>query len=370
MERVSTYEPERRGRGATLVIVLILLLLAPVFTPMANANPRQRCFVETGYCIQGRFLEYWEQHGGLPIFGYPLGPEVSEVSREDGRSYTVQWFERARFERHPENGRPYDVLLGRLGDDALLLQGRDWWREGREVGPKDECLWFEKTGHNVCDVAPGLGFWSYWRQHGLRSSALDSYGRSLALFGLPLSEARLEINPDDGQPYLIQWFERARFEEHVEQSGASRVLLGLLGNELRGRTTPRYLWPGAAPAGLVIQPRDTRADNSGFVIVLAQLGSGQPTARISGGPGFFSPPPRGPAVPVTVRGQTGWASTSGGISFITWTEHSWPYTVSGGLNQDELRALSEGMELLPLVRWRERLRTLAGAAGSSALALR
>jgi hypothetical protein len=29
----------------------------------------------------------------------------------------VQWFERARFELHPENPRPYDVLLGLLGNE-------------------------------------------------------------------------------------------------------------------------------------------------------------------------------------------------------------------------------------------------------------
>jgi hypothetical protein len=33
----------------------------------------------------------------------------------DGRMYLTQWFERARFEYHPENAAPYDVLLGRLG---------------------------------------------------------------------------------------------------------------------------------------------------------------------------------------------------------------------------------------------------------------
>jgi hypothetical protein len=352
-------------RAQLALIPLLVCALAPA--PRAGAQG-ERCFEETGLCISGRIRAYWEHNGGLSVFGFPITPlRMEDV---EGSTVQAQWFERTRLELHPENAPPYDVLLGRVGDDALLLQGRDWWREGREAGPKDDCLWFEKTGHNVCDVAPGLGFWSYWRQHGLRSSALESYRRSLALFGLPLTEARLEINPDDGQPYLIQWFERARFEYHVAPSGGSLVLLGLLGNELRGRTTPRYLWPGVAMQGLVVRPQDTRADNSGFVIVLTQPGRGQAGTRITGGPGFFSPPPHGPAVPVTVRGQPGTASTSGGISFIVWTENSWPYTVSGSLSQGELRALAEGMELLPLVRWQERLRALTRAAGSSALALR
>jgi hypothetical protein len=42
---------------------------------------------------------------------------VSEPQQEtiEGQTVLVQWFERARFEYHPENKAPYDVLLGRLG---------------------------------------------------------------------------------------------------------------------------------------------------------------------------------------------------------------------------------------------------------------
>ncbi len=37
----------------------------------------------------------------------------------DGKAYTVQYFERARFEWHPENPAPYDVLLGQFGRQIL-----------------------------------------------------------------------------------------------------------------------------------------------------------------------------------------------------------------------------------------------------------
>jgi hypothetical protein len=37
---------------------------------------------------------------------------------------TIQYFERARFEYHPENtGTPYDVLLGLLGSDTIRARG-------------------------------------------------------------------------------------------------------------------------------------------------------------------------------------------------------------------------------------------------------
>jgi hypothetical protein len=347
--------------GWIFLLSLLLLVTFPARSPAGSSGSApsdQLCFPETGQCISGRFLAFWQQNGGLPIFGYPITAARPEVSRETGGTYLTQWFERSRFEQHPENRAPYDVLLGRVGDDALLLQGRSWWSEGREPGPKDGCRWFEETGHNLCDVAPGLGFQSYWEQHGLRDLELGSDARSLALLGLPLSEARLEINPDDGQPYMIQWFERARFEYHAASAGDSQVLLGLLGNDLLGRTTPRYLWLGTALPGLVVQPQGTRADNSGFVVALSRSSDGQPGATITGGPGFFSPPPRGPGVALTIRGQPGTAVTSGGVTFISWTEYEWPYTISGGLSQDELINVAEHMELLPLVHWQEQQRAL------------
>jgi hypothetical protein len=38
-----------------------------------------------------------------------------EKSDLDGKTYKVQYFERAVFEHHPENPAPYDVLLSQLG---------------------------------------------------------------------------------------------------------------------------------------------------------------------------------------------------------------------------------------------------------------
>lgn len=72
-------------------------------------------FPETGKTIRGIFLEYWKSHGGLAQQGYPITNLVSEKSQTDGQTYTVQYFERAVFELHPENKAPYNVLLSQLG---------------------------------------------------------------------------------------------------------------------------------------------------------------------------------------------------------------------------------------------------------------
>jgi peptidoglycan/xylan/chitin deacetylase (PgdA/CDA1 family) len=71
---------------------------------------------ETGHRLCFGFREYWRSRGGLAIFGYPISEEFNERNPDTGRVYTVQYFERARFEWHPgEGGTASLVLLGRLG---------------------------------------------------------------------------------------------------------------------------------------------------------------------------------------------------------------------------------------------------------------
>jgi len=58
----------------------------------------------------------WTKFGGVAQFGFPLSQPFQEVSKDDGKSYLVQYFERQRLEFHPKNkGTPFEVLLGRLG---------------------------------------------------------------------------------------------------------------------------------------------------------------------------------------------------------------------------------------------------------------
>ncbi len=185
-----------------------------------------RSFPETGHSISDRFLQYWEGNGGLAVYGYPISEAVNETNRDTGKTYLTQWFERNRFELHPENRPPYDVLLGRLGDDRLRQQGRDWltFPKANPSTPH----YFAQTGHAIAHNP----FWQYWSTHGLEFDGKPGFSEaeSLALFGLPLSELQVETNAS-GDRVPTQWFERARFEDH----GSKGVLLGLLGNEVRGQ---------------------------------------------------------------------------------------------------------------------------------------
>jgi len=90
-----------------------------VGAPGQRASTLGQHFSETGHNIGGVFLKYWQEHGGLAQQGFPISEEFDEVSDLDGKSYTVQYFERAVFEMHPENPAPYNVLLSQLGTFRL-----------------------------------------------------------------------------------------------------------------------------------------------------------------------------------------------------------------------------------------------------------
>lgn len=174
-----------------------------------------RAFAETGQSVRGAFLRTWERGGGVAVYGLPLTPERVERGA-DGRDRKVQWFERARFEEHAENRPPNDVLVGLLGVEYLARHGVDWRSLPTASGAAQGCRFFPETGHSLCPP-----FRAYWERNG-----------GLATFGLPLSEPAAE-QVEGGRTLTVQYFERARFEDHPELPAAWRVQLSRLGAELK-----------------------------------------------------------------------------------------------------------------------------------------
>lgn len=161
--------------------------------------PTAHFFPETGYYVYEPFLSYWNAHGGLAINGLPISPDFEQGG------LTLQWFERARFERHPELPAGQQVVLGRLG--AELRQPDP----PLTAPPGGGRRFFPETGHSL-----GGRFLAYWDSHG-----------GLAQFGLPLTEEVTEGG------LTVQWFERARFEYHPEYAGTpAEVELTQLGRQL------------------------------------------------------------------------------------------------------------------------------------------
>ncbi len=169
-------------------------------------------FPEVGHTLKGPFLKFWNENGGLAIFGYPISEEFQDINPADGQTYAVQYFERNRFEYHPEfSGSSNDVLMGLLGVE--VTKGRIFPPEAPvQITPTQ--VYFNETQHSLKGA-----FLKYWNDHG-----------GLAIFGYPISGELVE----DG--YLVQYFERNRFEYHLEYAGTpNEVLLGLLGTEVARR---------------------------------------------------------------------------------------------------------------------------------------
>jgi len=181
----------------------------------SGALPDVRYFPETGFTTGHGFLRYWEQYGGLATFGYPISPEMQEVNPSDGKTYTVQYFERARFEWHPGAWpERYDVLLGLLGRTVTANRTAEAPFQPVQAGSDTSCTFFAATGHRLC-----FGFRDYWQQHG-----------GLAILGYPISEEFVKNG------YVVQYFERQRLEYHPDNPPGWRVLGGLLGRQVYDAT--------------------------------------------------------------------------------------------------------------------------------------
>jgi|GEM_PF-2942616 len=197
-------------------------------TPMPTATPAtqengapavtvpgsgSRTFTETGKVVSGLFLDYWNNNGALARQGYPISSAMSEASDLDGKTYTVQYFERAVFEYHPENKAPYDVLLSQLG----TFQYKKKYPAGapnQQPNNTPGSMTFSQTGKRL-----GGKFLDYWKAQG-----------GVQQFGYPLSDEFMEKSDLDGKTYLVQYFERAVFEYHPENAGTPyEVLLSQLG---------------------------------------------------------------------------------------------------------------------------------------------
>ncbi|HEX9989614.1 MAG TPA: hypothetical protein VGE45_14200 [Chloroflexia bacterium] len=197
---------------------LPILLTAPVPDPKQEGV---QWFSPTGHTLRGSFLNYWNKYGGLAQFGYPLTEEFYEPVGADSTQYLVQYFERNRFEYHPENkGTAYEVLLGVLG--------RDFRAQDPQATPLPApAQYFQETGHNLSGP-----FKAYWETHG-----------GLFVHGYPITEEFEEKNPVDGKTYKVQYLERSRFELHPENAGSPHeVLLGLLGRQLSEKKGYPYGW--------------------------------------------------------------------------------------------------------------------------------
>lgn len=177
----------------------------PAFAPIAPvANSASvTYFPQTGHSLRNGFKAFWQANGGLAIFGYPISEEFIETSAS-GQKLTVQYFERYRFEYHPEfAGTGQAVQLSRLGADLAPQT----FPTAPPSAVTNGAQFFSQTSHTLSGA-----FLEYWQANG-----------GLPIFGYPTSE------PFEEGGHLVQYFERARLELHPELPAKNQVLLTRLG---------------------------------------------------------------------------------------------------------------------------------------------
>jgi hypothetical protein len=153
-------------------------------------------FDQTGHNVQGEFLTFYRQAiNPTLLYGYPI---TEEFTRADG--LRVQYFQRARFEYHPELPEGQRVTLTPLGREIYV-----------STLPLDfsnpfACRVFD-TGFSVC-----FAFLEFFDANG-----------GLNQFGQPVSPFEFQDN------MIVQYFENARVEWQPMRENGQRVVVTDLG---------------------------------------------------------------------------------------------------------------------------------------------
>jgi hypothetical protein len=160
------YHPEDLGKDGQIQLSLLgrEMTVGRTF-PDATPDMGTQYFPETKHTLSGKFLKFWLKRGGLAIFGFPISEPFDEVSLMDGQTRTTQYFERARFEYHPETldgfyqreeqalglqlAGLHEIELGDLGRQAMQRQGESFATSSQLVGAPD---WSPKIWNRHIDV--------------------------------------------------------------------------------------------------------------------------------------------------------------------------------------------------------------------------
>ncbi|GAB4581106.1 MAG: hypothetical protein Fur0022_38530 [Anaerolineales bacterium] len=253
-------------------------------------------FPETGHTITGEFLAFYQQ---IPnpelIYGYPI---TEQMTSKDG--LLVQYFQKARFELHPERAEGERVQLTPLGR-LMYKPGVPFpFTKNPAI-----CRSFE-TGFDVC-----YSFLEFFDRLG-----------GVAQFGNPISEV------EEREGRLVQYFEYARFEWHPDSVSAGltqEVQITYLGRQFFDllKEDPALLWPVegnfgqdivsmrvyAFPAKAVVATGETQTL---YVIVQDQNLNPLPKMNIT----LQVTYPDGHIVPFSLSATNEFGYTSGVIPFV------------------------------------------------------
>lgn len=167
------------------------------FAPAAPGDGT-RYFPETQHTLSGKFLNFWLKRGGLAVFGYPISQPLEEASPADGVVRVAQYFERARFEYHPEEldgfyqrqaqalglnlAGLHEVQLADLGQQAAQRRGHTFASSAQLTGAPD---WSPAIWQRRVDVD-------------LTAQSLTAYEGDTPVFSAPVATGKDGFNTPTG----------------------------------------------------------------------------------------------------------------------------------------------------------------------------
>jgi len=177
-------------------VLVILILSVGIVMPAGAQDSDVRYFPETGHNLKNDFLRYYEANpNALTLFGYPITEAYT-----DEQGLLVQYFQRARFELHPD--RPAGQRV------RLTPVGRETYTPAPPINVYSalDCRYFD-SDFPVC-----FAFLDFYLRNG-----------GMAQFGSPISpfESRDQL--------IVQSFEYARFEWKPWLPEGQRVVVADLG---------------------------------------------------------------------------------------------------------------------------------------------
>jgi hypothetical protein len=117
--RFELHTDQPAGRRVQLTALGTLLYRPGKQTMTMNTQGACRSF-PSGYSVCYDFLSFFDAHGGLNRFGYPISAFEFQT---DGR--ITQTFERARFDWYPDRPRGQNIVLADLGSIYFSSIGED-----------------------------------------------------------------------------------------------------------------------------------------------------------------------------------------------------------------------------------------------------
>ncbi|MEI7554884.1 L,D-transpeptidase [Candidatus Chlorohelix sp.] len=196
----TTFAASETGSNTSAPIVNQVKSFVPTI-PYANnfsptPNPDKIYFSDCGHYLSYGFLRFWQMNGKFDSFGCPVTDELTENGR------TVQYFQKARMEYHPDlAGTQWETSLGLLGTELYSVaspeeRANPAYQPIAALPNGDSRVYFEATKHSL-----GGGFQQFWNTQG-----------GLYFFGYPISEEYPLLVGDTW--VAAQDFERARLLFH------------------------------------------------------------------------------------------------------------------------------------------------------------